>query len=471
MLEGSGRRAARLAASLVAGAALWLTPPPAGLAPEPWRLFAVFAATILAILLDALPILTAALLGLATAVLTRVLAPADAYEGFRQGPILLIVAAFLIARSVLKSGLGARIGHWVVARFGSTTLGLGYSLFLIDALIAPAFPSNTARSGALYPLALSLAANGDSRPDDGTANRMGSYFMLCGITSISVSSGLWLTAMVANPVGAELARARGVDVTFASWLATSIVPSLVALALLPWFVYRLKPPEVTRTPEAPRRAREALAAMGAPSREERWVAAIFGGIVVAWAGSSVLGLDNTAIAFLGLGLLLASGVFSAEDLRGEGEALGTFIWFAALYGLATGLEKTGFTAYASAHLSHALLGLPWPTAYALLILLYVALHYLFVSQTAQLMALAPLFLGVGAELGVPAPLIAFGLLFASNYFSALTPQASGANVLFAASGYLEPRDIYRVGGLSTALLVAILFLVGTPWILFVWGAK
>ena len=458
----------RLAIAVLGGAGLWLVPVPAGLAPAGWHRFAIFAATILAILLEALPILTAALLGLGTAVLTRVLAPADAYEGFHQGVILLIAAAFLIARSVITSGLGRRIGHLVVARFGSTTLGLGYSLFVTDALIAAAFPSNTARSGVLYPLALSLATNGASRPDDGTANRMGSYLMLCGITSLSISSGLWLTAMAANPLGAELARARGVDVGFASWLATAIVPSLVALAALPWVVYRLKRPEVERTPDAPKRAREELAEMGPLSRAEWVVATVFGAMVVAWASSSQLGLDNTAIAFFGLGVLMAAGAFTAEDLRKEGEALGTFIWFAALFGMSTGLEKTGFTAYAGGHLSQLLLGLPWPAAYVLLIVTYVALHYLFVSQTAQLMALAPVFLGVGADLGVPAPLIAFGLLFATNYFSALTPQASSANVLFAASGYLEQRDIYRVGAISTALLMAVFLAVGTPWILFLW---
>jgi len=41
-------------------------------------------------------------------------------------------------------------------------------------------------------------------------------------------------------------------------------------------------------------------------------------------------------------------------------------------------------------------------------------------------------------------------------------------VLFAASGYLEQRDIYRVGAISTALLMAVFLAVGTPWILFLW---
>ena len=60
----------------------------------------------------------------------------------------------------MKCGLGERLGHLVVSLFGRSTLGLGYSIFLVDGVIAPAFPSNTARAGVLYPLVFSLARGG-----------------------------------------------------------------------------------------------------------------------------------------------------------------------------------------------------------------------------------------------------------------------------------------------------------------------
>ena len=46
---------------------------------------------------------------------------------------------------------------------------------------------------------------------------------------------------------------------------------------------------------------------------------------------------------------------------------------------------------------------------------YVVLHYLFVSQTAHMLALFAVFLQ---------------LLFATNYFAAITHQGSSANLLF-----------------------------------------
>src|SRR6476659_9424554 len=185
---------ARLAVIVIALAA-WLLPPPEGLTVQAWRVFVVLAAAIVSVVVNAFPILTASVFAVAIAVLTGILSPAKAYAGFANPTILLIVLAFLVARSVVKCGLGTRLGHLTVSVFGRSTLGLSYSIFLVDAVIAPAFPSNTARSGVLYPLAFSLADAAGAKPGDPSRQRLGSFLMFSGIASLSLSSALWLTAM------------------------------------------------------------------------------------------------------------------------------------------------------------------------------------------------------------------------------------------------------------------------------------
>ncbi len=103
---------------------LWFSAPPEGLSLPAWRLFAIFAAAIFSTVAGALPILTASVLAVAAAVLTGTVAPEDAYAGFGNSTILLIVVAFLVANAVVKSGLGTRAGHAIVSRFGRSTLGL-----------------------------------------------------------------------------------------------------------------------------------------------------------------------------------------------------------------------------------------------------------------------------------------------------------------------------------------------------------
>jgi DASS family divalent anion:Na+ symporter len=91
----------------------------------------------------------------------------------------------------------------------------------------------------------------------------------------------------------------------------------------------------------------------------------------------------------------------------------------------------------------------------------------FVSQTAHLLALFGVFLDVGVRLGVPAAPLAFQLLFATNYFSGITPQGSSANLLFCGSGLMTQRESYRIGGLVTACNMLVYLVVGTPWLMLV----
>ena len=66
-----------------------------------------------------------------------------------------------------------------------------------------------------------------------------------------------------------------------------------------------------------------------------------------------------------------------------------------------------------------------------------------------------------------AQLFARTLLFASNFFSVITPQGSSANLLFAGSGYLSQGDLYRLGAISTAFSLLIYLVVGAPWLALV----
>ena len=76
---------------------IWLSPIPAGLTKEAWHLFAIFAAAIFAVILNAFPLLTASLLAVAAAVLTRTVDPGKAFAGFANSSVLLVVVAFLVA--------------------------------------------------------------------------------------------------------------------------------------------------------------------------------------------------------------------------------------------------------------------------------------------------------------------------------------------------------------------------------------
>jgi DASS family divalent anion:Na+ symporter len=448
---------------------IWLLPVPAGLTAPAWHLFAVFVAAIAAVLVNAFPLLTATMLAVAAVVLTGTISPAKAFGGFANASVLLVVIAFLVAQAVVKSGLGRRISLFMVSRFGRSSLGLAYSIVLTDALIAPAFPSNTARGGVLFPIVLSVAQGSGSRPEDSEGRRLGGYLMYCAMASLAVSSALWMTATSANPIGIQVAREFGLEISFGKWFVVASVPALSAILVLPWFVARLFPPGVGETPDAPVAARTALATLGPLSRNERITAVAFVLMVSGWIFADALQLNVTSVAFAGLGLLLMTNVLTLDDIAAQGDTLATFLWLAVLFALSGQLNELGFMGYAGQRLASHMVGLSWPVTYVTLVALYVAIHYMFVSQSSQVLALMGVFLDVGIRGGVPPPLMAFALLFASSYFSVITPQGGSQNVIFVGSGYLTQRELYRLGLLMTLFFLAVFLVIGTAWILLITG--
>jgi DASS family divalent anion:Na+ symporter len=446
---------------------IWFTPVPAGLTAPAWHLFAVFVAAIASVLLGAFPLLTAAMIAAGTVVLTGTITPAKAFSGFANASVLLVVVAFIVAQAVVKSGLGRRISLFMVSRFGGSSLGLAYSIVLTDAAIAPAFPSNTARGGVLFPIVLSVAKGAGSNPEDPEGRRLGGYLMFCAMASLAVSSALWMTASSTNPIGVQIVQKVGLEIGFGSWLLASSVPSLIAILMLPLLVAKLFPPGVRATPEAPAAARAELAVMGPMSRDERITAMTFAVMVAGWVFGKALGIDGTSVAFMGLGVLLVTEVLTLDDIAEQGGTLATFLWLAVLFALSGQLNELGFMGYVGERLASRLGGLSWPALYVTLIALYVGIHYLFVSQSSQALALLGVFLDVGIRGGVPAPLMAYGLLLATCYFSVITPQGGSQNIIFVASGYLTQRELYKLGLLTTLAFIAVYLLVGTPWILFV----
>ena len=355
----------------------------------------------------------------------------------------------------------------MVSRFGKSSLGLAYSIVVTDAVIAPAFPSNTARGGVLFPIVLSVAQGSGSKPDDPSGRHLGGYLMFCAMASLAVSSALWMTATSANPIGIQVVRESGVEIGFGKWLIVASVPAVTAILALPWLVARLFPPGVDETPNAPLEARKALAGLGPLSREE-WITAItFVLMVSGWVLADTLKLSVTIVAFAGLGLLLMAEVLTIHDIASQGDTLATFLWLAVLFALSGQLNELGFMGYAGQRLAAHLSGLSWPVTYVSLIVIYVAIHYMFVSQSSQVLALLGVFLDVGIRGGVPAPLMAFALLFASSYFSVITPQGGSQNVIFVGSGYLTQREFYRLGLLTTLFFLAVFMTIGTGWMFLV----
>ena len=125
-----------------------------------------------------------------------------------------------------KTGLGRRIALVLVKAMGRKTLTLGYAVVIADAILAPFTPSSTARSGGtIYPVIKNLPPLYDSKPDDPSMRRMGSYIMWVAIAATCVTSSMFLTVLAPNLLAVELVQKDRADRDRVDRLVYTSLPS------------------------------------------------------------------------------------------------------------------------------------------------------------------------------------------------------------------------------------------------------
>lgn len=451
---------------------IWFIPAPDGVAENAWHLFAIFAATILGIILKAAPMGTMCMMAIGFTALTQVAAPGDAgksitkaLSGFGDKVIWLIGISFFIARGFIKTGLGNRIAFLFIRVFGRSSLGLAYGLGLADVCLAPAIPSNTARGGGIiYPIMKSMAISFDSLPDKPETHRkLGSYLTLNSYYMNLISSSMFLTGTASNPMCQKFAAGFGIDITWMSWAAAGFVPGLVAFFVVPLVLYKLYPPELKKTGDAPKMAAQKLQEMGPISKNEWLMLLAFFILLALWIFGGTLSIDATTTAFIGLTLLLLTSVLTWEDVKSEKGAWDTIVWFAVLVMMASSLNELGFIGWFSDLIKAKIGHMTWTVAFPVIILVYFFSHYIFASATAHVAAMYAALLGVGIAVGIPPMLLAMMLGFLGSIYGVLTHYGHGPAPVFFGSGYVDLKS-WWLRGLEVGIVLLIIYMgIGGLW--------
>lgn len=451
--------------SALIGIGIWLIPTPEGVAQNAWNLLAIFIFTIVGIVSKALPIGGMGFLSLGLLMTTGTLTVQESLSGFANPLIWLIVGAFLVARCLIKTGLGMRISYWFIALFGKKTLGLSYAFAATDLLIAPATPSNTARAGGIiYPVVLSLARSFDSKPEDGTERKIGSFLIMNVYFVNLITSAMFLTAIASNPLIQEIAEQLGFQISWGQWALAALVPGLLSLIIIPYVMYKIYPPEIKETPHAKEFAHKHLAAMGNMSKWEWITAGVFVVLIFLWIfGDDILGISPTTVALLGVSALLLSGVLTWDDIKKEYEAWDTMIWFSALITMATYLNKLGLIGWFSEAIQNQVSSLHWTLAAPILLGIYFYSHYAFAGITAHVSSMLGAFLAVGIALGAPPLPFIFAMGFSSSLMASLTHYGTGPAPILFGSGYIPLAKWWMLGFVFSIITLLIWVPGGFLW--------
>ncbi|MBC8167147.1 MAG: DASS family sodium-coupled anion symporter [Bryobacteraceae bacterium] len=451
-------------------AIVYLVPRPAAIDPAGWRLFGLFAATVAGLILQPVP---GGALVLMAVTLTPVLAGltiSQALSGFGDTTVWLVMAAFFISRSLINTGLARRIALFFVKLFGTNSLGVCYALSLSDAILATIIPSNGARTGGvILPIVRSISELYGSSPG-ATAPLLGSYLFTAVYQSICVSAAMFYTGQASNPLAAKIAGNIGYEVTWTSWFLAGLVPGLVSLAVIPWVVMRLNPPQIRKTPEAAKFARRELENMGPLSKNEWILAGVFVGVCSMWVTSGLHGIDITVTALFGSVTLLLAGVLTWEDVKNERAAWDIFIWYGGLLMLGKALNEAKVTTEFARLVASGFENTGWPVLFVAALLIYFYAHYGFASITAHLLAMYPPFLAVLLAKGAPPGLLVYAFACFANLSAGLTNYGTTPSPMFFAHDYVSLKTWWKIGFAVSLVNILIWGTIGFGWwkVLRIW---
>ena len=458
-----------------------LIPVPEGLAPHAWYFFAIFAGVIVGLVVEPFPGPAISLFGvtLATVLAPWVLySPEDiarpgfnavnaaltwALSGFANSTVWLIFGAFMFALGYEKTGLGRRIALLLVRAMGRRTLTLGYAVTVADTLLAPFTPSTTARSaGTIFPVIRNLPPLYDSKPNDPSARKIGSYLMWTALAATCINSSMFLTAMAPNLLAVEIVKKTAkLDISWMDWLTAFAPVGVILLVSLPLLVYVLYPPTIKEGSEVPAWADEELRTMGGLSRREIILAVLVLLALAMWIFGGDF-VNATTAALIVVSLMVLTRIVSWDDILSNKQAWSTLVWFATLIALADGLNRTGFVTWFAQSVSAHMGGFSPTIAMVVLVCVYFFSHYLFASITAHTTAMLPVMLAVGGAIpGMPMLALSQMLVLSGGIMSVLTPYAGGPNPVYYGSGYLPTKDFWLLGAIFGAIFFGLWLAIGT----------
>lgn len=234
-----------------------------------------------------------------------------------------------------------------------------------------------------------------------------------------------------------------------------------ALALSDLILAPATPSNTAR--EAQQMVREELKGLGKMSFQEWIMLGVFILALVLWATSQFTKLDATTVAFLGISILLATGVLIWDDVKSEKGAWDTLVWMGTLMGFAGFLSKLGFIKWATVQVGGYIPEGSWVIAFVVAVLVNTYAHYVFASLTAHISAMFVAFSAIAISAGAPPMLTLLMIAFTSNLCMSLTHYAAGPSPVIYNTGYVPQNTWWKLGFFTSVINLIIFMGLGSVW--------
>jgi len=414
-------------------------------------MLAVFLASIILWITEAIPNYLTSLILIVTLVLTGVLPEETAYHQLGHEVMWLNILSFVLASMLVTTGAARRFALWFIIKFGKNATSIFLSFLIINLILSAFISATTAKAAILLPIFMVIAAIYGAT---GGANRnnFGRNIVLQNLFQINVGASAFLTGSGANLLAAALiGGAIGSNIFYTDWLLLAF-PIALCLLLIGWVVgtrilFPLKPEEQTPQIEGGMdRLRQEITKMGKIKVTEIKSIIIFVTVLVLWFTDRWHGVSATAVAFLGaiVSLLPGVGAVKWNDVNIPWHLL---LFSAGAYTLGAGFKQTDLPAIlVDAVFDHLGLGTGTPFWVLYLILTGTMLFsaIIFQSKTMRTLIFIPIAIGVAQKFGYPVLSLAFPTAMLIEHVYTLPFNSKPAALLYITDHY-SWSDTFKFG--------------------------
>lgn len=438
-----------------------LAPVPPELAGPGQRALAVTALCMVWWLTTPVAMPVTSLLGMALLPILGVLDKNEAVALFGNQSVFFVIAAFIIAAVMIRTGLSTRVTLWALRRMAGSEDILAFSVLAVSGLLTSVVVSH-AVAALMLPIMMETLHALALEPGSRFARRLllsMAWGTICGSNFTLLSSA---RASLALGMYDSFNQKHGITestIGFFEYSSGTAIVALVSLAaayvILRWYH---RPEGLDMTP-AVRRLEERAATLG-PIRRAEWITGftIIAMVLALMAFGPTYGLGTIALGFAAL-------LFTAQVIQWEETEKFVNWGVALLYGgaivVAAGLEETGAVAVLVKMVLPTGSVNPW--AMVVCFALAAALLTEFVSNAAVIALLLPFALTLAPAVGIEGRALVFLLPAAAGLAFAL-PMSTPAMAMVFGTGYLRPQDSAVPGSLLTFFGVLSLVLVA----MFIW---
>lgn len=437
-----------------------------------YLMLAIFAASIILWMTEAIPNYLTSLMVIISLVLTGVLPEKTAYAQLGHPVMWLNIMSFVLASMLVKTGVAKRFAIWFILRFGKSASSIFLSFILINIVLSAFISATTAKAAILLPIFMVIAAIYGARSGEGK-NNFGRSIVLQNLLNINLGAGAFVTGSGANLLAAALiGGAIGGTIFFADWMM-AMFPVMVGLMFVGYllamkiFFPLSKNERIPQIEGGMERLQKELKLMGRPSAQEIKSIIIFLLILGFWATDKFHGISATAVAFVGaiVALLPRIGIVQWNDVDIPWHLM---LFSAGAYTLGSGLDITDLPLISvNAFFDHLGIaeGAPFWLLYLLLTGVMIFSALIFQSKTMRTMIFVPIAIGVAGRFGFEIISLALPVAFMIEHVYVLPFNSKPAALLYETDMYSYP-DTFKFGFTMMVISWLLIIVAGETWFRF-----